>query len=147
MTFMNQVFVDQLGRFVDQFGVLFPEGTVLEVVSLERHQGVVAYTAMAQQVIIHNSKKLGRAVISWPNDLSDGKHEVIVNRTPLSPSEGGRIVQSANADVQRGVRWTPFDNCQDLVSRATTGKNGSPTRNILLGGALVLGILFFGFGE
>jgi hypothetical protein len=31
--------------------------------------------------------------------------------------------------VARGIKWTVADNCQDLVSRAVTGKNGSKTRD------------------
>jgi hypothetical protein len=36
-------------------------------------------------------------------------------------------------EVERGIPWTVVDNCEDLVSRAVTGHDGSPTRNALIG--------------
>jgi hypothetical protein len=127
--------------FVDQFGRPHSEGTVLEVPSLVHHQGIVAYTTFGEQVIIHNSKKLGRAVVSKAEELNDG-YPVIALRIPSTPEEGARIVRAAWADVQRGVRWAAFDNCQDFVSRAVTGQNGSKSRNFLAGAALVATLVF-----
>lgn len=119
--------------FVDQFGNLLPEGTTLQVPSLVDHTGFVAYTQAGQQVMLHNSKKRRRAAMTTPEEFNDGNLPVVTVRFPQTPEEGALIVQRAWQDVQSGRRWTWFDNCQDFVSRALTGQNGSPTRNLLVG--------------
>jgi hypothetical protein len=55
-----------------------------------------------------------------------------VVRYPVSGQEGEMIWQSVVSDVERGVRWLPHDNCQDLATRAVTGHNGSPTRDAIV---------------
>jgi hypothetical protein len=62
-------------------------------------------------------------------------------RTPNDQRHGEQIVQRACADVDAEVKWTPFNNCQDLVTRAYEGKNGSKTRNIVLGGLAAVAVI------
>ena len=110
-----------------------PTGTVLDLQPYSPHTVIVGYNEWGQQVVGHNSKLQGRAVISWPEEFNDlGRIPFRVVRYPLSLQEGGRIWQSVLRDVERGVRWLPEDNCQDLVSRAVTGHDGSPTRDAIL---------------
>jgi hypothetical protein len=126
----------------DDYGRPLPTGTVLDLQPYSPHTVIVGYNEWGQQVVGHNSKQQGRAVISWPEEFNDlGRIPFRVVRYPLSFHEGGRIWQSVLRDVERGVRWLPEDNCQDLVSRAVTGRDGSPTRDAILGfgffGALI----------
>ena len=53
--------------------------------------------------------------------------------------EGWQIAERARADVERGIRWTVGENCEDMKSRALTGRPGSPTREAIAG----LGVLVF----
>ncbi len=47
--------------FVDEYRRPLPGGTALRVVGPADHEGIVAYTQFGEQVMLHNSKKLGRA--------------------------------------------------------------------------------------
>jgi hypothetical protein len=127
---------------VDQRGRPLPKGTAIDLMPYSPHAGVVGYTEVGQQVIAHNSKRHGRAVITLPEDFNEGgRIPVRATSLPKTPGDADRIWQSAVNDVSRGVRWLPGDNCQDLVSRALTGHNGSPTRNALIALAALIVIL------
>ena len=131
----------------DEHGTLLPMGTVTDLQPYSPHTVIVGYDASGQQVIGHNSKDHGRAVVSWPEVFNDGgRIPFRVVRYPMSLVEGVKIWQSVLNDVRRGVRWLPGDNCQDLATRAVTGHNGSPTRDALVGVAAVsaLALLLFG---
>lgn len=124
----------------DSNGNLLPHGTVVDLKPLNPHTGIVGYLPTGQQAVIHNSKKHGKAVLTLPEELNDGTLPIRITRLPLNAMDGMRVWNNAFNDVQRGVRWTVGDNCEDLVSRATTGQSGSPTRNgfVLLGLAALL---------
>lgn len=129
----------------DQYGRPLPTGTVLDLQPYSPHTVIVGYDERGQQVIGHNSKQHGRAVISWPEEFNDlGRVPFRIVRYSVSQEEGRRIWQSVLRDVERGVRWLPEDNCQDLVSRAVTGHNGSPTRDAMVGVGLLAAILWLG---
>jgi hypothetical protein len=129
--------------FTDQVGNPLPAGAKVRVPSLFNHTGIIAYTDVGQQVVLHNSKKRGHAAVTAPEELNNGNLPVVVDWLPQTPEEGARTVQRALEDVQRGVRWSWFDNCQDFVSRALKGQNGSPRRDyIFLTGLCVLGLVF-----
>jgi hypothetical protein len=118
----------------DEYERPLPKGTVLDLQPYSPHTVVVGYNEWGLQVIGHNSKQQGRAVISWPEEFNDaGRIPFRIVRCPASLQEGESIWQSVLRDVRQGVRWLPQDNCQDLVSRAVTGHNGSPTRDAIVG--------------
>jgi hypothetical protein len=119
---------------LDEQGIPLPKGTVV-VVGI--HVGVVGYLPTGGQVVGHNSKAHGKAVVSWPEEATGG--QPFVYYIPPSEQHGEQAWQSVLYDVRRGVLWAWFDNCQDLVSRACTGENGSPTRDNILGGLTLLG--------
>src|ERR1700688_1410527 len=99
--------------FTDQFGNLPPQGTVVRVPSLANHTGLIAYNEFSQQVVLHNSKARGRAAVTTPEEFNNKTLPIVFEQPFPSPSQGALAVQRACADVQRGVRWTLFDNCQD----------------------------------
>jgi len=127
---------------VDEHGRLLPMGAAIDLMPHSPHAGIVGYLETGQQVVAHNSKQHGRAVITLPEDFNNGgRIPIRVTSLPKTFAEANRIWQSAVNDVSRGVRWFPADNCQDFVSRALTGHNGSPTRNALVGLAVLIAIL------
>lgn len=127
--------------FVDQNGNPLPSGTVLRVPALYDHEGIVGYDAAGQQVMLHNSKRRGRAALTGPDEFNEG-HPIVVVRGPQNPQQANRVVQKAWEDVQRQRPWSWFDNCQDFVSRAYDDQSGSMTRNFVVGGLIVAGLLF-----
>jgi len=128
----------------DEYGRPLPKGTVVDLQPYSPHTAVVGYNGWVQ-VIGHNSKQHGRALISRPEEFNDfGRTPFRVVRYPLSWQEGGKIWQRVLGDVERGVRWLPEDNCQDLASRAVTGHNGSPTRDAIVGVGLLAAIIWLG---
>ena len=117
--------------FLDEFGQPLPGGTVLKD-PRTLHEGIVAYMQFTgQQVMLHKSPTIGRAAMTEPSQFSDGKSKLVITRRPQSPAEAEAIIQRAWAEIQRGSRWTIFDNCEDFVSRAYTGHSGSATRNFV----------------
>lgn len=74
----------------------------MRVPSYYNHTGFVAYTQIGEQVMLHNSKKLGRAAMTTPKEFSSGL-PVVVDRLPQNMEEAVRIVQYAWEDVQRGA--------------------------------------------
>lgn len=125
----------------DERGTLLPKGAVIDLMPHSPHAGIVGYLETGQQVVAHNSKQHGRAVITLPDGFNDCRIPIRLISRPVTSAEADRIWQSAVNDVLRGVPWQPSDNCQDLVSRARTGRNGSPTRDALIGLALLIVIL------
>lgn len=91
-------------------------------------------------MIHHNSKRIGHAATTDLNGFSDGKL-VFVDYVPKTLGEGWAIAERASADAVRGIPWTVDNNCEDMKSRALTGRDGSPTRNALVG----LGVLGLAF--
>jgi hypothetical protein len=127
--------------FADQNGNPWPRGTVLEVPTLFDHQGIVDYDPWTgQQIMLHNSKKRRCAAVTRPPDFSEGRDYLAVF-VPQDCEQGSLIVQEARREVELGVAWTVFDNCQDFVSRVLRGKNGSKTRDFIVGVGLALAIL------
>jgi hypothetical protein len=123
--------------FTDEFGRLLPKGTAIDLQPSSPHTGIVGYTPAGEQVVGHNSKQHG-AVITWPRDFNDGHIPVRAIALPESAEHADHIWESVVSDVARGVPWRGGDNCQDLVSRAYTGHNGSGTRDAIFGLLFVL---------
>ncbi len=124
----------------DSNGSLWPKGTVVEVPSLYYHQGLVDYLPSGEQILLHNSKRFRRAVASSPMEFSEGR-PYVVKYVPKNFAEALRALQRAWSDIRRGLPWNGFDNCQDFVTRAFTGHNGSKGRNAIVGAGLVFGLL------
>ena len=125
-----------------QHGKPLPKGTILDLQPYSPHTVVIGYDASGQQIIGHNSKQHGKAVLSWPEEFNDyGRMPFRVVRFPVSSEEGERIWVSVLNDVRRAVPWHPGNNCQDLATRAVTGHNGSPTRDALVGLTVVGALL------
>lgn len=124
----------------DQSGFPLAGGTAIEDrTTLVRHQGVIAYRN-GDQVVIENSFRHRQAVVIPSIGFNEGKIAWII-RTPNDQRHGEQIVQRAYADVVAEVKWTPFNNCQDLVTRAYEGKNGSNTRDAAVVGGLAVAAL------
>jgi hypothetical protein len=128
--------------FTDQNGNPLPLGTAIDLQPHSPHAGIIGYLPDGRQVVGHNSKQHGRAVVSWPQEFNSGM-PIRIGRYPESHEHAIRIWQSVVSDVNRGVPWRGGDNCQDLVSRAYDGKNGSPTRDAIFGllAVVALGVL------
>jgi len=128
--------------FLDQTGKPLPGGTALGVPALNHHEGIVAYnSATGEQVMLHNSKKRGCAAMTVPEEFNNGHLPVVILRGPQNLEQATSVVRRAWQDVQSGRRWTVFDNCQDFVSRAYTGRSGSMTRTFIVGTAIAAGVL------
>jgi hypothetical protein len=103
------------------------------------HPGVLDYTNLGEAVVIHNSKRHGRVVVTSVAEFAEGQQPVLV-RPPSSPGEGFWILQRAYADVERHTPWLPWDNCQNLVNRAVSGEDRSETWGAVVGVLCCVGI-------
>ncbi len=122
----------------DEFGNLLPMGTTVLLWPHSPHVGTVGYTPWDLQVVGHNSKQHGSVVITWPEGFNDG-YIPFQYRLPPSVEHGKRVWQNVLTEAERGVLWTPLDNCQDFVSRVNTGQGHSPSRDAILGGLAIVG--------
>jgi hypothetical protein len=116
-------------------------GTAIEDRStLFFHQGLIAWRGDVQ-IVLENSFR-HRGAVEIPMMEFNGGKIVWIVRTPRNPMEAELIVQRAWNDVVNGVKWSLFNNCQDFVSRAYTGENGSKTRNAVFVGGLATAAVF-----
>jgi hypothetical protein len=120
--------------FTDEYSIPLPKGTAIDLQPYSPHTGIVGYLPTGEQVVAHNSKQRGMAVVTWPEEFNDFHIPFRIIAYPLSDADGERIWQNALYDVERGVLWGAGDNCQDFTSRAYTGRNGSPTRDAIVAG-------------
>jgi hypothetical protein len=118
---------------------LLPQGTVVEFPTQFFHQAIIAYTHWGQQVLLEKTLLHGKPTVTSTEDYRGVRYRVA--RYPNSSEHGVRIIRHALAEIETGKRWTIFDNCQDFVSRAYDGKNGSKTRDFCVLGAAVLGLV------
>ncbi|MGA8150899.1 MAG: hypothetical protein WB952_08115 [Terriglobales bacterium] len=129
--------------FVDEYGRPLLGGTALQD-PCTLHEGIVAYDARTgQQVMLHNSKQIGRSAMTLPEAFTTGGCQTVRTRVPQSPADAEAVVQSAWSDVQSGRPWAWFDNCQDFVNRAYTGQDGSHTRTLVAVGILMAVVVMF----
>jgi len=128
--------------YTDQHGCPLMAGTAIEdPTSTVRHQGLIAYDELGQQVVLENSFRFGGAVLIQPA-MFNGAKPVKIVRLPRNLYESQAIIQRAWNDVVKQVKWTPFYNCQDFISNACTGKVGSKTRDGIVLGGLAAAALF-----
>jgi hypothetical protein len=123
-----------------------PDGTTVKTTAYWAglpftHYGILQRAPNGQVLIHHNSKKIGHAATTDIQGFADD-NLVFVDVIPLSLGTGWERAERARADVQRGIPWTIDNNCEDMKSRALTGRNGSPTRDALIGMGL-FGLAFF----
>jgi hypothetical protein len=123
-----------------------PDGTTVKTTAYWSglpftHYGILQRALNGRILIHHNSKKIGHAATTDIQGFADG-NLVFVDVIPPSMGTGWERAERARADVQRGIPWTVDNNCEDMKSRALTGKNGSPTRDALVGMGL-FGLAFF----
>jgi hypothetical protein len=119
-----------------------PQGTAVKFPSVANHEAVIAYDFYGQQVLLENSKKYGKPAVTNPEEYRGIPFEI--SRMPCSPAHGVQIVERAYAEIQSGgTKWTLLNNCQDFVSRAYAGRNGSDTRNLVLGALALAGLVGF----
>jgi hypothetical protein len=117
-----------------------PQGTAIKFPSMIRHEAIIAYDFYGQQVLLEKSKKYGKPTVTNPEEYRGIPFEI--SRTPSSPAHGIQIVERAYAETQGGgTKWTPLDNCQDFVSRAYAGRNGSETRNFVFAALALAGLV------
>lgn len=139
MTVQNQIPLESL-----------PDGTVLRTTAYWgglpfTHYGIVQRAWGGQALIHHNSKKIGRAATTDFFGFAD-ENLVFIDSIPQTPGQGWQIAERARTDVERGVEWTVGDNCEDMKSRALTGRSGSPTRDAVVG-VSVLALIIFGISR
>jgi hypothetical protein len=117
-----------------------PQGTAIKFPPVVNHEAIVGYDVHGQQVLLEKSKKYGKPTVTNPEEYRG--IPFVISRNPSSPAHAVRIVKHAYAEIQAGgTQWTPFDNCQDFVSRAYAGRNGSETRNFVLGALALAGLV------
>jgi hypothetical protein len=127
---------------LNEIGLEFlPDGTALEVVVPAfplpvPHQGILRRGWDGQAWIDQNSKEHGRTATTTYADFSKGRTVRIIY-IPRTQEESLRITQNARNDIARSIAWSVADNCQDFVSRAITGRNGSKSRDAAIGVALL----------
>lgn len=127
-----------------------PGGTVLKTTAFWgglpfTHYGIVQRGWSGEVLIHHNSKKIGRAATTDFFGFTGG-NLAFVDFIPQTAGEGWQIAARARADVERGIGWTVGDNCEDMKSRALTGRPGSPTRDAVVG-VSVLALIIFGISR
>jgi len=118
-----------------------PDGTALEVVVPAfplpvPHQGILRRGWGGQPWIDQNSKEHGGTTTTTYSEFSKGRTVRIIY-IPQTREESMRITQNARNDIARGIPWSVADNCQDFVSRAITGRNGSKSRDAAIGVAFL----------
>ena len=114
-----------------------PDGTVLKTTAYWSglpftHYGIIQREWNGQIWIHHNSKRIGHAATTDLQGFSDG-NLVFIDSVPRNPGEGWLRAERARADVERGILWTVGNNCEDMRSRAVSGRDGSPTRDAFVG--------------
>ena len=123
-----------------------PDGTVVKTTAYWfglpfTHYGVKQRTSVGGAMIHHNSKRIGKASTTDLQGFSGGS-PVFVHSIPQTIREGWVRAERARADVERGIQWTVVDNCEDFISRAVTGHDGSPTRSVFVGAGLLAVLIF-----
>jgi hypothetical protein len=123
-----------------------PDGTALKTTAYFggipfTHYGIVQRAWNGQVLIHHNSKKIGHAATTDFHEFT-GAEPAFIDSIPPTAGEGWLRAERARADVARGIAWTVGDNCEDMKSRALTGRPGSPTRDTLVG-LTALGLVLF----
>ena len=123
--------------FTNENGEPWPRGTIIILDPFPQHCGFLDYNERGEQILLHKSKTEG-PIISGPEGFIDGPTRYRV-WLPESDQHADEWLNNACASIDRGEFWTPFDNCQDFVSKSTTGRSGSPTRDAIIGGVIFLG--------
>jgi hypothetical protein len=135
----------EMPLFIAPNGRPWPRGTAIALLPFPQHSGFIDYTRDGRQIMVHKSKQHG-AIATWAFDFNPKGYAYRVVRIPATEQEADEWLSFAYAAVERGDLWDGLDNCQDLISQAVEGRKGSPTRDGLVGVALVAGALWY-FGN
>jgi hypothetical protein len=125
--------------FCDANNCPLAQGTAIKFPSLVHHEVIIDYEWNDEQVLLEKSKQHKKPRVA--NPLEYANIPFVISRVPSSPAHGLKIVLRARTAIQAEAPWTAFDNCQDFVSRAYTGRNGSETRNFVFGALAVVGLV------
>ena len=109
------------------------------------HYGTLQRAWNGAVLIHHNSKEHGGAVTTSFHEFTGGTNLATVDTVPQTYGEGWERAERARLDVERGIRWTVTDNCEDMRSRVLTGHDGSPTRDAFVGAGIVGLLVFLAF--
>ncbi len=139
------VYEQQEALFIMPNGQPWPRGTAVALLPFPQHSGFIDYTPDGRQIIVHKSKQHG-AITTWPSDFNPEGYAYRILRIPANEQEADEWLSFAHAAVGRGDSWDGLDNCQDFISQAVEGRKGSPTRDGLVGAAVVVGALWY-FGN
>ena len=123
--------------FTNKNGEPWPRGTIIRLNPFPQHCGFLDYNEWGEQILLHKSKTEG-PIVSGPEGFIDGPTRYRA-WLPESDRHADEWLGDAYAAIDRGEFWTPFDNCQDFVSKSTIGRSGSPTRDVIIGGVIFLG--------
>lgn len=139
------VYEQQEALFIMPNGQPWPRGTAIALLPFPQHSGFIDYTPDGRQIMVHKSKQHG-AITTWPSDFNPKGYAYRILRIPANEQEADEWLSFAHAAVERGDSWDGLDNCQDFISQAVEGRKGSPTRDGLVGAAVVVGALWY-FGN
>lgn len=139
------VYEQQEALFIMPSGQPWPRGTAITLLPFPQHSGFIDYTPDGRQIMVHKSKQHG-AITTWPSDFNPKGYAYRILRVPANEQEADEWLSFAHAAVERGDSWDGLDNCQDFISQAVEGRKGSPTRDGLVGAAVVVGALWY-FGN
>jgi hypothetical protein len=111
----------------------YPDGTIIEttVFGVIPHPGLLDHAADGTPIVYHNSKEHGESVATSLGEFA-GDGVIRLVSAPANPEQSWVRLSSARHDVALRVPWSPDNNCQDSISRANTGHDGSPTRDALV---------------
>ncbi|HTZ73783.1 MAG TPA: hypothetical protein VMB47_07680 [Candidatus Aquilonibacter sp.] len=129
----------QMSVFTAPSGAPWPRGTAIALEPFPQHAGFIDYTTTGEQIMVH--KSLRGAVVTWPEEFNPQGYAYRVLRVPANQCEADRWLSTAYAAVERGDSWSGFDNCQDFIWQAIIERKHSPTRDALLGVAIVGGVI------
>ena len=133
---------EEIPLFVSPTGRPWPRGTAIALLPFPQHSGFIDYTFDGRQIMVHKSKDRG-AVVTWPPEFNPNGYAYRVVRFPISEQQAEEWLSFASAAVERGDAWDGLNNCQDFVSQAVDGRKGSPTRDGLVGAAVLAGALWY----
>jgi hypothetical protein len=123
--------------FIDPSGKPWRYGTIIMLDPFPQHCGFLDYDEDGEQLLLHKSKTEG-PIITGPEGFVDGPVTYRV-WVPISNQQADVWLANAYAAIDRREFWTPFDNCQDFISKSTSGRSGSPTRDTIISGAILMG--------
>jgi hypothetical protein len=135
----------RMAMFTMPNGTAWPRGTAIALRPFPQHTGFIDYAADGEQVMVH--KSLRGAVVTWAEEFNPNGYPYRILRIPSDHAEASRWLNVAYAAIERGDPWSGLDNCQDFVWQAIIERKHSPTRDALVGVAIVAGVIGLAAGR